>query len=54
MARIRREAVSGGRSRPELLRDQMRGEPPAPGYLAYLGAVPVGWWAAGRGQRRRG
>ncbi len=37
------KAISGGRSRPELLRDQMRGEPPAPGYLAYLGAVPVGW-----------
>jgi len=37
------KAMSGGRSRPELLRDQMRGEPPAPGYLAYLGGVPVGW-----------
>lgn len=37
------KAISGGRSRPELLRDQMRGEPPAPGYVAYLDAVPVGW-----------
>ncbi|MGI8828351.1 MAG: GNAT family N-acetyltransferase, partial [Candidatus Limnocylindria bacterium] len=37
------KSISGGRSRPELLRDQMRGEPPAPGYIAYLGAVPVGW-----------
>jgi GNAT superfamily N-acetyltransferase len=37
------KALSGGRSRPELLRDQMRGGPPAPGYLAYLDGVPVGW-----------
>ncbi len=35
--------LSGGRSRPELLRDQMRGGPPAPGYLAYLDGEPVGW-----------
>ncbi len=37
------KALSGGRSRPELLRDQMRGAPPAPGYVAYLDGVPVGW-----------
>ncbi|MDQ4035861.1 MAG: GNAT family N-acetyltransferase [Chloroflexota bacterium] len=37
------KARSGGRSRPELLRDQMRGGPPPPGYLAYLDGVPVGW-----------
>ena len=37
------KALSGGRSRPELLRDQMMGGPPAPGYLAYLDGVPVGW-----------
>jgi len=37
------KSISGGSSRPELLRDQMGGEPPAPGYIAYLGAVPVGW-----------
>ena len=37
------KAESGGRSRPELLRDQMAGEAPAPGYLAYLDGVPVGW-----------
>ena len=37
------KALSGGRSRPELLRDQMRGRPPAPGYLAYLDGAPVGW-----------
>jgi GNAT superfamily N-acetyltransferase len=37
------KARSGGRSRPELLRDQLAGEPPAPGYLAYLDNTPVGW-----------
>lgn len=37
------KALSGGKSRPELLRAQMEGEPPAPGYLAYLDGVPVGW-----------
>ena len=36
-------ALSGGRSRPELLREQMRGGPPAPGYLAYLDGIAVGW-----------
>ncbi len=37
------KALSGGRSRPEILRDQMAGESPAPGYLAYLDNKPVGW-----------
>lgn len=37
------KALSGGRSRPEILRDQMAGTPPAPGYLAYLDGIPVGW-----------
>lgn len=37
------KTMSGGRSRPEILRDQMAGEPPAPGYVAYLDDVPVGW-----------
>ncbi len=37
------KALSGGRSRPELLRDQMRRGPPEPGYVAYLDGVPVGW-----------
>jgi GNAT superfamily N-acetyltransferase len=37
------KAVSGGRSRPALLRDQMEGPPPAPGYLAYIDSTPVGW-----------
>jgi GNAT superfamily N-acetyltransferase len=36
-------ALSGGRSRRELLRGQMEGGPPAPGYIAYLEGVPVGW-----------
>lgn len=37
------KALSGGRSRPVLLREQMQSGPPAPGYLAYLDDVPVGW-----------
>jgi GNAT superfamily N-acetyltransferase len=37
------KARSGGKSRPELLQEQMRGGPPPPGYLAYLDDVPVGW-----------
>lgn len=37
------KAMSEGRSRPELLRAQMAGESPAPGYLAYLDDIPVGW-----------
>jgi GNAT superfamily N-acetyltransferase len=37
------KALSGGRPRPELLREQMQGGPPAPGYLAYLDGEPVGW-----------
>lgn len=40
-------ALSGGKSRPELLRAQMRGKRPAPGYLAYLDGVPVGWVGVG-------
>ncbi|HYI67887.1 MAG TPA: GNAT family N-acetyltransferase [Candidatus Limnocylindrales bacterium] len=40
-------ALSGGRSRPELLRQQMRGKPPAPGFIAYLDGVPVGWVGVG-------
>ena len=37
------KAMSGGRSRPDILRDQMAGASPAPGYLAYLDDMPVGW-----------
>ncbi|MCV0403852.1 MAG: GNAT family N-acetyltransferase [Chloroflexi bacterium] len=39
--------LSGGRSRTELLRDQMTGGPPPPGYLAYLDGEPVGWIGVG-------
>lgn len=35
-------ANSGGRSRAELLRDQMGSHPP-PGYVAYLDGLAVGW-----------
>ena len=37
------KAISGGEPRTQLLREQMRGGPPAPGFLAYLEGVPVGW-----------
>ncbi len=37
------KAISGGKPRTQLLREQMRGGPPAPGFLAYLEGVPVGW-----------
>jgi GNAT superfamily N-acetyltransferase len=35
--------LAGGRSRPELLRDQMAGDPPPPGFVAYLDGEPAGW-----------
>jgi GNAT superfamily N-acetyltransferase len=35
-------ARSGGRSREEILRDQVADTPP-PGYVAYLDGLPVGW-----------
>ncbi|MGH2467075.1 MAG: GNAT family N-acetyltransferase [Candidatus Limnocylindrales bacterium] len=41
------KAYSGGRSRPELLRDQLAGGPPPPGYIAYLDGEPVGWVGLG-------
>jgi GNAT superfamily N-acetyltransferase len=41
------KAISGGKSRTQLLREQMRGGPPAPGFLAYLDGVPVGWVGVG-------
>jgi GNAT superfamily N-acetyltransferase len=41
------KAISGGKTRTELLREQMRGAPPAPGFLAYLDGVPVGWVGVG-------
>lgn len=41
------KARSGGRSRPELLRQQMAAGPPAPGYLAYIDGEPAGWVGVG-------
>lgn len=38
---------AAGESRPQRLRRQMGGGPPAPGYLAYLVGVPVGWVGVG-------
>lgn len=38
------KALSGGRSRPELLREQMASStPPPPGYVAYVDSLAVGW-----------
>lgn len=36
------KASSGRRTRPELLRDQLVGGPPPPGYVAYLDGESVG------------
>lgn len=41
------KALAGGRSRTELLRDQMAGDPPAPGYVAYVDGTPAGWVGVG-------
>lgn len=41
------KALSGGKSRPELLREQMGSRPPPPGYLAYLDGSVVGWVGVG-------
>lgn len=41
------KARSGGRSRPELFRDQMISGPPDPGYVAYLDDLSVGWVGVG-------
>ena len=40
------KALSGGRSRRQLLRDQMSDDPP-PGFVAYLDGAPVGWIGIG-------
>jgi GNAT superfamily N-acetyltransferase len=37
------KALSGGRSRPQLMREQIAGGPPPPGFIAYLDGSPVGW-----------
>ena len=44
-----RDAVARatGETRPETLRRQLGDGPPAPGYLAYLDGVPVGWVGVG-------
>lgn len=41
------KALSGGRSRTQLLREQMAGDPPAPGYIAYVEGEPAGWIGVG-------
>jgi GNAT superfamily N-acetyltransferase len=41
------KALSGGKTRPQLLREQMRGRRPAPGYVAYLDDLAVGWVGVG-------
>ena len=40
------KSLSGGRSRPDLLRDQMARVPP-PGFVAYLDGKAVGWIGVG-------
>ena len=39
--------LSGGRSRTELLRDQMAAGPPPPGFVAYVDGEPAGWVGVG-------
>ena len=41
------KALAGGRSREQLLREQIDDGPPPPGFLAYLDGVPVGWVGIG-------
>ena len=41
------KSLSGGKSRPELLREQMEHGSPPPGFVAYLDGVPVGWVGIG-------
>jgi GNAT superfamily N-acetyltransferase len=41
------KAFSGGRSREQLLREQIADGPVPPGFLAYLDGVPVGWVGVG-------
>ena len=41
------KALSGGRSRRELVQEQMESPGPAPGFLAYLDEEPVGWVGVG-------
>jgi GNAT superfamily N-acetyltransferase len=41
------KALAAGRSREQLLREQIADGPPPPGFLAYLGDIPVGWVGVG-------
>ena len=41
------KSLSGDKSRPELLREQMKRGSPPPGFIAYLDSVPVGWVGIG-------
>ena len=41
------KALAGGRSREQLLREQIADGPPPPGFLAYLDDVPIGWVGIG-------
>jgi GNAT superfamily N-acetyltransferase len=41
------KALAGGRSRAQLMREQVAAGPPPPGFLAYLDGVPVGWVGVG-------
>jgi GNAT superfamily N-acetyltransferase len=37
------KALAGDKSRPQLMGEQIASGPPAPGYIAYLDGIPVGW-----------
>lgn len=41
------KALSGGRSRRDLIQEQMESPGPAPGFVAYLDDQPVGWVGVG-------
>jgi GNAT superfamily N-acetyltransferase len=41
------KALAGGRSREQLLREQIADGPPSPGFLAYVDGVPAGWVGVG-------
>ena len=41
------KALAGGRSREQLLHEQIADGPPPPGFLAYLDDVPIGWVGIG-------
>ena len=41
------KALAGGKSRAQLMREQIAAGPPPPGFLAYLDGRPVGWIGVG-------